>query len=85
MGSTHSTLFLFPEALDEWIELIDLLIANEPRFLAHVGFPERHTEVIANLFECIERELREDVHEMALSEVATNVRRIADRVRRPAL
>jgi hypothetical protein len=38
--------------------------------------------VIANLFECIERELREDVDEKALSEVATNVRRIADRVRR---
>jgi len=82
VGSTHSTLFLFPEALDEWIELIDLLIANEPRFLAYVGFPERHTEVMANLFECIERELCEDVHEMTLSEVATNVRRIADRVRR---
>jgi hypothetical protein len=82
VGSTYSTLFLFPEALDDWIELIDLLVSNEPRFLAHVGFPERYVEVIATLFECIERELREDVDDMALSEVATNVRRIADRVRR---
>ena len=82
VGSTYSSLFLYPETLDDWIELIDLLIANEPRFLSRVGFPERHAEVIAHLFECIERELREDVDEVALSEVATNVRRIADRVRR---
>jgi hypothetical protein len=79
---TSSRLFLNPEVLDEWIELIDLLTENEPRFLRHLGFPERIPGVIAKLFECIQRELREDVEETMLSEVATNTRKLADKTRR---
>jgi hypothetical protein len=82
LDSTYSTLFSYPVALDGWVDLIDLLTASEPRFLAHVEFPERYVELVEKLFGCVQRELREEVDEEDLTNVATNVRRIADRIRR---
>ncbi|HVA79705.1 MAG TPA: hypothetical protein VNF29_02140 [Candidatus Binataceae bacterium] len=73
-------MLLDAEGLDGWIDLIDLLIENEPRFLRSVGFPEQHAGVIAKLFECLQRELLEDVEGEALSEVATNASGLAEKI-----
>ena len=77
-----SMLFWNPEVLEDWVELIDLLIKNEPRFLVRVGFPERYAGQLAKLFECIQRELREDVDTEGLSVVATNAIRVAENTTR---
>jgi hypothetical protein len=67
---------LEPYSIQEWIDLIELIMKNEPRFLRQVGFPPKYLELAKLILDHLEMELTSELLDSTLDETRDEAERI---------